>query len=101
MVYIRTKTNQVRHDVGVGNIAKQVVLAGWNFVRSDLRGNTKPPRINGFIPDVYVAHYGRQRVIEVETTDSINTQHALQQKAAFQRWVNASPTTRSFEIRLA
>jgi len=101
MVYIRIKENQRRHDVGVGNSARQVILAGWNTVRSDLPGNTKPPMINGFIPDIYAMHNNGQRyLIEIETTDSINTQHALQQKVAFQAWVNASPKTRSFKIRL-
>lgn len=101
MVYIRTKVNQKKHDVGVSNFARQVILAGWNTVWSDLPGNIKPPIINGFIPDIYAIHNdGERYLVEIETADSINTQHALRQKSAFQIWVNASPRTRSFEIRL-
>lgn len=100
MAYIRTKEKQRRHDVGVGNFARQVISAGWDTVWSDLPGNTKPPMINRFVPDIYAIHNNGQRyLVEIETADSINTQHALQQKSAFQAWVNASPKTRKFEIR--
>lgn len=101
MVYIRVKENQDKHDIGVGNWARKVVVAGWNFVQSDLPGNTKPIAINGFIPDIYAAHDGKEYVIEVETLDSINSEHALSQKVAFQAWANAYPTSRTFEVKLA
>ncbi len=99
MIYIRTKENQEKHDIGVGNLAGQVISVGWGTVRSDLPGNIKPLMINGFIPDVYAAHNGEEYVIEVETADSINTPHAMQQKIAFQAWASASPKRR-FEVKL-
>ncbi|MBU2545492.1 hypothetical protein KKC65_03540 [Patescibacteria group bacterium] len=101
MIYIRKRVSQGRHNLGVASFARKVVSAGWNKVWSDLPGNTKPPIINGFIPDIYATHTnGRRHLVEIETIDSINTRHALQQKAAFQAWVNASPRTRSFKIKL-
>jgi len=101
MVYIRVKENQERHDIGVANWARKVISAGWSFVQSDLPNNTKPSVIGGFVPDIYAAHNGQEYVIEVETLDSVNTEHALSQKAAFQAWVNARPASRRFEIKMA
>jgi hypothetical protein len=99
MIYIRTKENQEKHDRGVAQWANKVILAGWSTVLSDLPGNIKPSAIRGYTPDIYASHNDEEYVIEVETLDSINTQHALQQKAAFQAWANASPK-RKFEVRL-
>jgi len=39
-------------------------------------------------------------LIEVETADSVNTPHAIQQKIAFQAWARVSPN-RIFEVKLA
>lgn len=100
MVYIRTKENQEKHDIAVGNWAKKVITAGWNIVRLDLPGNVKPPVVAGFIPDIYAAHNGQKYIIEVETTDSANTPHAMQQKIAFRAWANTSPG-RKFEVKVA
>jgi len=99
MAYIRTKENQTKHDQWVAYWAHQVQLAGWGIVLFDLPGYAKPITIGGHIPDIYATRLDQEYVIEVETLDSINTQHALQQKAAFQAWANASPK-RKFDVKL-
>jgi hypothetical protein len=100
MAYIRLKQNQEKHDAAVAAWAKQFVGAGWNYVRSDLPGNIKPTEIGGYIPDIYASHNGAEYVIEIETVDSVNTEHAQQQKAIFQRWMNQSQN-RKFEVKIA
>jgi hypothetical protein len=100
MVYIRTKENQEKHDATVGNWAKRVIEAGWRDVWSDLPGNVKPPVVAGFIPDIYAVHNGEKYIIEIETTDSVNSPHAMQQKIAFRAWENAS-FGRKFEVKIA
>ncbi len=99
MIYIRTKENQGKHDLAVGNWARQVIVAGWSRVWSDLPGNIKPPVVGGFIPDIYANHNGQEYIIEIETQDSVSATHALAQKAVFQRWANNS-TIRRFEIKV-
>ncbi len=99
MIYIRTKENQGKHDTGVANWAKQVIAAGWRIVKFDLPSNVKPPMVGGFIPDIYAAHNGKSYIIEVETADSVNSPHAIQQKIAFRAWENASPG-RKFDVKV-
>ena len=100
MSYIRIKENQEKHDKTVATWANKMISAGWETVLSDLPGNKKPATIRGYIPDIYAAHGIEEYIIEVETEDSANTQHALEQKAIFQSWANASPN-RKFTIRIA
>ena len=100
MAYIRLKQDQEKHDAAVAVWANKVVAAGWSSVWSDLPGNIKPPAIGGHIPDIYASHDGAEYVIELETTDSINSQHALAQRIAFQRWANASGN-RTFQSKIA
>jgi len=95
------KANQQKHDAGVASWARQITAAGWSNVWSDLPGNVKPPLINGHLPDVYATHNGYEYVVEIETSDSLNSSHALLQKTAFMRWAALAPTRRKFEIRIA
>lgn len=91
---MRTKENQVRHDQGVVFWAGDLIKNGWATVLSDLPGNKKPPQIGGYIPDVYGCHLNEEIVIEVETTDSIESEHTKSQCSMFHLWKNQSPSRR-------
>src|SRR3989338_3667959 len=99
MAYVRTKEGQEQHDRSVAYWANQVINAGWSYVRSDLPGNPKPDPIGGHIPDVYAHHSNQEYVIEVETSDSKNSEHAQLQKVTFQKWANSAPG-RIFQVKL-
>jgi hypothetical protein len=99
MAYLRTKENQTKHDQGVAFWVNQVRLAGWSAVLFDLPGYVKPTVIVGHIPDVYATHGNQEYIIEIETLDSVNSSHALAQKASFQAWARISPS-RTFEVRV-
>jgi len=99
MEYIRPKEYQAKHDAGIVYWARKAITAGWSSVRTDLPGSPKPPLVNGYIPDIYATHSNQEYIIEVETSDSINSGHALLQKVAFQKWASAGPN-RKFELRI-
>ena len=68
----RTKTGQTKHD--------QKVLQRYNYyknkgawVKADLPGQAKPPKIKNKIPDIYARLNGKLLVEEIETPDTINT----------------------------
>jgi len=98
-MYIRTKQNQQKHDSGVASWATSFIKAGWNKVLSDLPGNIKPPVIGGHIPDIYAAHGTAEYVLEIETQDSINSEHAKHQAATFNAWARLGQNRR-FEIKM-
>ncbi|MBI2669533.1 MAG: hypothetical protein HYX20_00050 [Candidatus Yanofskybacteria bacterium] len=98
-MYIRTKENQQKHDSGVATWAVSYVKGGWSNVLSDLPGNVKPPKINGHIPDIYASHGNAERVVEIETQDSVNSEHARQQVVAFQAWARMGQN-RKFEVKV-
>lgn len=95
----RNKDGQERHDRGVAYWARQIITAGWSRVWSDLPGNAKPPIINGYIPDIYALHGNSEYAIEIETQDSVNSEQARQQLAAFRAWAQVGQN-RKFETKL-
>lgn len=94
----RTKEGQEKHDRGVLNVGNEAVNRGWLTVFVDLPGYQKPPMISGFIPDVYAHNGYRELVVEVETSDTINSQHTTQQCAAFRQWANEYADKRNFVV---
>jgi hypothetical protein len=86
------------HDACVKEWAVVYKNAGW-IVHADIPGYLAPPEVYGKIPDVY-ANCNTAHVIEVETDESINTDHAKGQIAAFKQWASQS-TNRTFKLGLA
>ena len=87
------------HDECVAAWAKVYQDSGWT-VHADVRGYLAPPTINNRTPDVYAVQGSRAHVIEVETDETINSDHAKQQIAAFRRWA-AQSINREFRLSLA
>jgi hypothetical protein len=75
----RAKTGQVKHDTKVGQRANYYKNKGATFIRTDLRGGAKPPKLNGRIPDLYVRLNGELFVEEIETKDSLTKDQAQQE----------------------
>ncbi len=98
---MRTKEGQAKHDAEVARQARMLINAGWRTVFADLPNLARPPKVGSFIPDVYANHGAKECIVEVETLDSINSDQAKQQKAAFQAWAVLSPINRTFKRVLA
>ena len=67
MVTKRTKTGQVKHDKKVQQRAELYKKKGASFIRTDLPGGAKPPKLGRKTPDLYVRLKGQLIVEEVET----------------------------------
>ena len=79
--------------------AKSYKDAGWT-VHADIKGYLAPPEINKRISDIYAKSGNSAHVLEVETDESINSDHAKEQIAAFKKWAEESPN-RKFRLSLA
>jgi len=87
------------HDACVASWAKAYKDKEWT-VHADIQGYLDPPEINKKIPDIYAKSGNNARVLEVETDESINSDHAKEQIAAFKKWAEESPN-RKFRLILA
>ena len=68
----RTRKKQSQHDQEVKRLARTLTREGW-YVQADLPGYEQPKPVGdkGRIPDIEATKRGATRLIEVETTDSI------------------------------
>jgi len=105
---MRTKEGQKLHDSFVAAVAGMLVKRGFNRVFADLPGRTKPPKLNGYIPDIYAVKVERFQglpfarevvVVEVETEDTQNTLQTLLQHMALRKW--AIDNRAAFEVIIA
>ena len=96
MPYIRNAYVQTRHDAGVRRYAQQLIFAGWS-VCADIPGFVRPSNVGGFIPDIYAIRGYSEYMVEIETADSVNSSHALDQRNAFTGWRKLS-ASRQFEV---
>jgi hypothetical protein len=75
----RTKQGQVEHDKKVQQRLDQYKKQGASFIRADLPGRAKPPKLGGKTPDLYVHLKGKLIVEEVETRKSITSDRKQQE----------------------
>lgn len=94
----RSKQSQSKHDAEVRHIAENFQKKGYE-VKADIKGYSKPGTIGGYRPDV-VATKGKQRkIVEVETTESVNSARDREQKQAFSKAASQSKNT-NFQRRI-
>lgn len=88
-----------KHDRKVGQIARQLKKEGWN-VEADLPGFDNPDPIgkNRHVPDIRATKGGVERLIEVETKDTL--QGDKEQHATFRRRAGQKSRT-TFRIEKA
>ncbi|MDO8740315.1 MAG: hypothetical protein Q7J54_01930 [Candidatus Woesearchaeota archaeon] len=93
----RTPEKQSKHDRKVE--AEAVIFRNQGYsVWADLAGWSKPDIINGHIPDVIARKWGWEKVVEVETEESV--EQDKEQIAAFERYANSRPNT-EFKLVIA
>ena len=87
------------HDACVASWAGIYKRAGWT-VHADIEGYLAPPEIDKKIPDIYATKSSTANVIEVETDETIDTDHAKGQISTFKKWADES-NYRTFKLFLA
>lgn len=107
---MRTKEGQEKHDKFVGTAALFLKQKGFNKMYVDLPNFAKPPKVNGYIPDIYAVKTKllisgltlpvETLLVEVETEDTQNTMSAMLQHFAFQKWASENRQT-FFEVIIA
>ncbi len=85
----RTRSKQAKHDEKVRKEAIRLKRLGWD-VQADLPNFDKPDPIgnDNRIPDIRATKAGAERIIEVETPDTVNTdsdQHSTFRRRAGQK----------------
>jgi Holliday junction resolvase len=95
----RSRGQQSKHDQKVRQVAKKLKKEGWQ-VKADLSGYDQPDPIGkgGFIPDVVATKVGAERIIEVETSETLKADK--KQHEAFRRRAGQKPRTK-FDIEEA
>ena len=88
----RSKTSQSKHDVEVRKIAKHYERKGYN-VRADVRGYPQPRTIGGYRPDVIAKRGREQKIVEVETPDSVGSARDRAQQQAFRQIAHRNVNT--------
>jgi len=81
----RTKSKQSKHDSRVRKIAGGYKSQGWR-VQADISGYSKPKTIFNRRPDVIATKGARERIIEVETRNSLKSD--VPQRNTFKRFVS-------------
>lgn len=95
----RHKSSQIKHDIEVRRTANSMRKRGFS-VEADIPGYERPGTIRGYRPDV-VARKGWQRlIVEVETTDSVDSARDVKQQQAFKAAAKAAKHT-SYRRRIA
>ena len=85
----RTPKKQSEHDAKVRQIARKLRREGWN-VEADIPGFNQPDPIgqDGRIPDVRAKKAGAERIVEVETPETMaadQDQHSTFRRSAGQK----------------
>ena len=91
----RTKKTQSKHAAAVRAIAKEFENKGYE-VEADVTGYSKPGTIGGYRPDVIAKKGKQEKIVEVETTDSVDSARDLKQQQAFRAAAKRSKN-RSFK----
>ncbi len=81
----RTSRQQSKHDARVRRVAGGYKSQGWK-VKADVSGYPKPRTIFNKRPDIRARKGARERIIEVETRDSLKKDIA--QRNAFKRFAS-------------
>ncbi|AGK61326.1 hypothetical protein Asulf_01335 [Archaeoglobus sulfaticallidus PM70-1] len=86
----RSLLKQTEHDEAVKKLASRYRRQHPSAtVYADASGFLKPRMIGSHRPDIIVVfRNGRGRIIEIETEDTINTEHARAQARSFRGYAN-------------
>ena len=99
--YARTKESQSLHNRRVEEIARQFADRGCEVWADHLEDWDTPPKIRKHIPDVYAGCGETEYVVEVETEETVDKEHAQEQARAFRAWRDEDPKHRRCKIDVA
>ena len=85
MATTRTKIGQAKHDKKVQQRFDYYKKQGASYLRADLPGGAKPPKLGRKIPDLYVRLDGELIVDEIETPSTVKSDQ--KQQEAFKKVV--------------
>ena len=88
----RSVQQQSKHDAEVARIARRYEREGYD-VKADIKGYPQPNTISGYRHDVVAAKGTSMKVVEVETTASVDSTRDQKQQAAFRYAANRSKST--------
>ena len=88
----RSVQQQSKHDAEVDRIARNYECQGYE-VKADIAGYPQPKTIGGYRPDVVAINGSDRKIVEVETTKSVNSTRDQNQQAAFRNVANRSKNT--------
>ena len=88
----RSVKQQSRHDAEVARIARSYEREGYD-VKADIKGYPQPDTIGGYRPDVVAKKGTTRKIVEVETTASVNSARDQKQQATFQYAAKRSKAT--------
>lgn len=83
------RKDQLAHDSLVLSACRALAGDGFTNLRADVQGYTQPVRViwratsEGHIPDISAAKGGVPYLFEIETPDTINTEHTASQLKLF------------------
>ncbi len=89
--YTRSEASQSRHDWTISMLAAFYCERGYSVKADHIDGYDEPAELEGYVPDIVATKRNETFVVEVETEDSVHTEHAGQQKLAFQIFARANP----------
>ena len=88
----RTKRSQSIHDAAVRRIAKELEAKGFD-VEADVSGYTRPGTFRGYRSDVVATKGKERKVVEVETSESVDSTRDRKQQQAFRNVASRSKHT--------
>ena len=88
----RGAQKQSKHDAKVKQLAQELEQQGW-YVQADVQGFERPDPIGKYrrIPDVLATKSGAERLIEVETSQTMDRDK--EQHSTFRRSASQKPRT--------
>ncbi len=75
--------NSTPHDKAVESVVKFYRDRNYQKIKAHLPGYDTPDEIDGYIPDITADHSDGNIVAEIETSDSLGTEHSRKQCEAF------------------
>lgn len=88
----RGKKSQSKHDARVREVAKKYEKQGYD-VKADVSGFPQPGTIGGYRPDVLAKKGREQKIVEVETVESVDSARDVKQQRAFRQAAKRAANT--------
>lgn len=89
----RSKKSQSKHNIAVRKIANEYKKKGFD-VKADVSGFPKPGTIGGYRPDVIAIKDKERKIVEVETSESVDSVRDKRQQQAFRNTAKRSKSTK-------